>query len=501
VTSTDGKRTAQLAAILEHAVDAIITMDERGIVLSVNPDTSTLFGYRDDEVVGQNINMLMPAPYQSEHDGYLDNYLRTGERQIIGIGREVVGRRKDGTTFPMHLAVSETTVEEIRFFTGVVRDISDLKEKQARLEAILDNAVDAIITIDHKGIVESVNPATQRVFGYDPTEIVGNNVKMLMPFPYSDEHDGYLANYHRTGERKIIGIGREVVGRRKDGTTFPMHLAVSEIKIGHRTLFTGIVRDITDLKEAERRMALMNQELEQRIKKRTAQLEEAQSRLVEKERLATLGQVSGGIAHEIRNPLNTVKTSAYFLLNAKDPKPEKTKEHLERIDRQVALIDNVVTALSDVAKLPQPNLIPLSVRACVQQAATVTSFPDNIRVAFDIADDIPNALADENQILIAFRNLFRNAREAMPDGGEISIVSRADGGQVRIAVTDTGTGITREHIERVMEPLFSTKAYGIGLGLAITKTIVEKNRGELAVVSELGTGSTFTVTLTSDQTI
>lgn len=366
-----------------------------------------------------------------------------------------------------------------------------------QLAAILESVVDAIITIDAFGIIQSVNRATLTMFGYSDDELLGNNVKMLMPAPFQAEHDGYLSNYHQTAERKIIGIGREVVGMRKDRSCFPMHLAVSEIRIGDRVLFTGIVRDITDLKEAERRLALLNAELEARIEERTKQLEEAQLKLVEKERLATLGQVSGGIAHEIRNPLNALRMSTYYLLNANAPSREKVAEHLMRIDRQVSMIDNVVTALSDVARLPNPQRKPLSVIGTLQTAVAATSIPESILVSLKIPEETPCILADENQILIAFRNLLRNAREAMPNGGMIEITALKENGRTQIIFRDSGIGISAEHLPLIMQPLFSTKARGMGLGLAITKTIIEKNRGNLDVVSELGNGTTFTIRLES----
>ncbi len=364
-----------------------------------------------------------------------------------------------------------------------------------RLQAILDNAVDAIITIDEHGIIESVNPATAILFDYPVQEIIGNNVNMLMPSPYDTEHDGYIANYLATGERKIIGIGREVLGRRKDGTTFPTHLAVSEIKVGNRRLFTGIVRDISDLKEAEERLARMNAELEQRVRERTAQLSDAQSELVKKEKLATLGQVAGGIAHEIRNPLNAVKTSAYYLLHAQNPSAEKRAEHLHRIDRQVALIDNVITALLDVAKLTEPSFHPLAIGECIDSVLLATTLPENIDVTFEIQDDLPAVLADKNQIPIVFRNLILNARDAMADGGTLAITANLAGGRVRVEIRDTGVGIPAEDLGRIMEPLFSTKSRGIGLGLAISHAVLKKNNGDLSVTSEPGTGSTFTVDL------
>lgn len=369
------------------------------------------------------------------------------------------------------------------------------KQSQSRLGAILNNAVDAIITIDERGLIESANPATQTLFGYTVSDLVGESVRMLMPSPYQEEHDGYLQSYLKTGQRKIIGIGREVIGLRKDGETFPMHLAVSEFHDEGRRLFTGIVRDISDLKAAERKLTQLNEELEGRVRDRTRELREAQAELVQQEKLATLGQVSGGIAHEIRNPLNAVKTSVYYLLNAQNPSEEKTAEHLDRIDRQVTMIDNVVTALSDVAKLPEPNLRPLSINSQLREVVRTTSLPSTIEVTWDLPDDLPDVIVDENQIPIVFRNLVRNARDAMEEGGKLLVGAVVAAGTVNVFVEDTGVGIRPEHLERIMEPLFSTKARGMGLGLAISRTIVKKNRGELRVESEVGKGSKFTVVL------
>lgn len=368
-------------------------------------------------------------------------------------------------------------------------------EPQSRLEAILNNAVDAIISIDDQGIVCDANPATETLFGYAAAEVRGHNVSMLMPSPYHEEHDGYLANYLLTGKKKIIGIGREVVGQRKNGTTFPMHLAVSEISVEGRRMFTGIVRDISDVKEAERRLSAMNEELEERVRVRTAELHAAQAELVKKEKLATLGQVSGGIAHEIRNPLNAVKTSAFYLMNAKNPSREKTLEHLQRIDRQVVMIDNVVTALSDVARLPEPQLKSNSILTCLQQVLNGVSLPHNIDVDLKVAEGIPNVLMDEHQIPIVFRNLVRNARDAMPEGGQLTIRASQHDSRVAIDVIDNGTGISPDVLERITEPLYSTKARGMGLGLAISHSILEKNKGVLEIQSEVGKGSTFRVEL------
>ena len=252
----------RMRAIWESAVDGIVTIDEQGIIESLNPAACRIFGYRAEEVIGHNVSMLMPSPDRERHDGYIGNFLRTGHAKIIGIGREVVGQRKDGTLFPMDLAVAEVRLNGHRLFTGTVRDITErkraeasLRESEQRMRAILETAVEGIVTIDERGAVESVNPAACLIFGYEPYEVIGQNVSMLMPSPDRERHDGYIANYLRTGEARIIGIGREVVGRRKDGTLFPMDLSISEVRLGDWWLFTGMVRDITERRKLEQAVA------------------------------------------------------------------------------------------------------------------------------------------------------------------------------------------------------------------------------------------------------
>jgi signal transduction histidine kinase len=213
------------------------------------------------------------------------------------------------------------------------------------------------------------------------------------------------------------------------------------------------------------------------------------------ERLAAIGQVAGGVAHELRNPLNVVKTSVYFLLNARNPTPEKIAEHLQRIERHVTLADNVITALSSFAKMPVPNLRPFSVEQCIREALEMNPLADHIKVGLDFSAALPAALADVDQIRIVFSNLIRNARDAMPEGGQLTIQGRQAKEHVELLVSDTGVGITPDNLARIMEPLYTTKARGLGLGLAIGRAILDKNKGSLRVHSEPGRGSTFTVRL------
>jgi signal transduction histidine kinase len=213
------------------------------------------------------------------------------------------------------------------------------------------------------------------------------------------------------------------------------------------------------------------------------------------ERLAAVGQVAGGVAHELRNPLNVVKTSVYYLLNARNPSPEKRTEHLQRIERHVLVADGVITALSNFAKMPVPTMAPFALEPFIRDLLELNPVPENVKVSIDCPPKTPAVLGDADQIRIVLGNLVRNAREAMPQGGQLSIAALPDGDSVQIAVKDTGVGIPRENLQRIMEPLYSTKARGLGLGLAIARAILEKNRGSLKVMSEPGQGSTFTVRL------
>lgn len=222
---------------------------------------------------------------------------------------------------------------------------------------------------------------------------------------------------------------------------------------------------------------------------------EYMARLQRSERLAAIGQVSGGVAHELRNPLNVIKTSVYYLLNARRPTAEKTAEHLQRIDQQVGLADRVITALSRFAVMPIPQSRPMQIGKCVAQAFESCQLPANIEVAIDCADSLPRALADTDQIAIVLGNLIRNARDAMPQGGRLGVSARRQGDYLEVDVSDTGCGIAAEHLSRITEPLFSTKARGLGLGLALARSILEKAGGSLGVVSQSGQGTTMTVRL------
>ena len=493
-------RQKTLEAIHDNAVDAIITIDERGVIETVNPATETLLGYSADELIGQSVNQLMPDPYRSEHDRYIENYLESGLPKIIGIGREVVALKKDGSALPIHLAVSEINLDDHRVFAGVIRDLSDLRlieEQRATLGRIIEDSLNEvfIFEVDSWRFIQA-NRGARDNLGYSLSELQALTPLDIKP-KFSEQQFNDLLAPLLSGEKEKTDF--RTSHRRKDGTTYDVDVHIHMSTYLKRPVFVAIILDVTQRRQAERlvqqQRESMQVELERLVETRTAELHQAQADLVRNEKFSTLGKVSGGIAHEIRNPLNAIKTSAYFLMNAKAPAEAKVKEHLERIDRQVTMIDNVITALSDVAKLPEAERISTSLEPILREVVRSLQLPQNIKAVFDLPQPTPAVLVDENQIVIAFRNLIRNARDAMPDGGTLTLSAHVADEEVTFTVSDTGIGIPAGHQEKIMEPLFTTKARGMGLGLSMTRVIVEKNQGKLSVESEPDQGSRFGILL------
>ena len=298
--------------------------------------------------------------------------------------------------------------------------------------------------------------------------------------------EGYVERRWRVGWRHVeIGLDQVYT-----------NVALSRLR-------TGLSRALSEVWDGDlRALEATGQSLNKLLDLDLALIEDAyqseyMNRLQSSERLATLGQVAGGVAHELRNPLNVVKTSVFYLLNARNPTPEKKTEHLQRIERQVIVADGVITALSSFARMPLPSLTPVPVERLIRDVLETEPMGDAVRVETDLPESLPPVLTDGDQARIVFSNLVRNARDAMPGGGVIAIRGRRTEGGVEIDVADTGIGIAPDNLARVMEPLYSTKARGLGLGLAIARAIVEKNQGSLRVVSRLGVGTTFTVRLTT----
>lgn len=224
--------------------------DESGRIVYANSACSRTFGYTNDELVGRNVSTLCPEPHRSAHDSYLERYLRTREARVLGVGRKLRGCRKDGVEFPMYLSLSESVEGTTRRFHGIIRDLSAEEEQRALTEAIVDSCLESIVAIDAQGTMLRVNRACCVKFGYEAHELVGRNVNMLMGEPHHSAHDSYLSRYVATGRGNIMGRGRELAARRRDGREFPIHLSLSEARVGGKVVFTGIMADLSAEKNA-----------------------------------------------------------------------------------------------------------------------------------------------------------------------------------------------------------------------------------------------------------
>lgn len=363
-----------------------------------------------------------------------------------------------------------------------------LRKQTRRTEDILRTAVDGIITIDEKGTIASFNRAAQEIFGYDQDQVLGQNINMLMPDPNRNQHDGYLTNYLLTGERKIIDIGREVVGQRSDGSTFPLEIAVSEVLVGQHRTYTGIVRDITQRKEAESQLEKLNKELLRH-----------QETLVHNEKMAAMGQMAAGIAHEISNPLAGMDS----LLQLIERYPDRFgPDTIENLRKQLSRMNKIVKQMTAFAHPVESGWETVVLNDVIQSALDVVRFDsrqNRVDVVSEFSPEVgslhimPHAL---QQVLV---NLIVNALDAVANVDKPRIVVKTirDGKWCVIEVTDNGHGIEAEHLPHVFEPFFTTKpvGQGTGLGLSISYNLIKQHQGRCEVRSEPGDGTTFSIYL------
>ncbi len=366
-----------------------------------------------------------------------------------------------------------------------------LEDREARLSAILDTAVDGIITIDEGGIIESVNAATERIFGYAGEELVGNNITMLMPSPYREKHDEYITRYIRTGEPRIIGIGREAEGQHKDGRRFPIDLAVSEVRVGGSRLFTGLVRDISARRRAE-----------DEARRRSADLAHAA-------RLSTIGELTSGIAHEVNQPLTAVVNFAEAclrMLRSGNADSQKLENALGQIAVQGQRAGHIIRHLRRLARKGESERVRIDLGHLVRDVLGLFSselHASGITLDLVLDESGPAVKCDRIQIEQVVLNLVRNAMDALEegpaDGRELTIRTRANSGEtIELTVEDTGGGFGADGSDGIFELFFTTKADGLGMGLSISRTIIEDHGGRLWASPRPGGGAIFHVTLPAD---
>ena len=363
----------------------------------------------------------------------------------------------------------------------------DALAREAHLQSILDTVPEAMIVIDERGIMQSFSSAAERLFGYRSGEALGRNVKILMPAPYRESHDGYLQHYLSTGERRIIGIGRVVVGQRKDGSPFPMELAVGEMKSGDQRFFTGFIRDLTERQRTE------------------ARLQELQSELVHISRLTAMGEMASTLAHELNQPLsaisNYLKGSRRLLEGRSDEKSTMMRNALDAAADQAVRAGQIIRRLRDFVSRGETERRAESITKLVEEAsalALVGTKDRGISVEFQFDPAVDRVLADRVQIQQVLLNLIRNAMDAMETSQVQNLkitIAPIDNGYVRISVSDSGSGLAPEAAKQLFQPFVTTKRHGMGVGLSISRTIVEAHGGQIWVEPNPGGGTIFHFTL------
>ena len=372
-----------------------------------------------------------------------------------------------------------------RFSAATNADAAEARA--AHLQSILDSIPEAMIVIDERGKMHSFSATAERLFGYRVSEAMGENVRMLMPQPYRRDHDSYLDRYLRTNERRIIGIGRVVVGQRKDGSTFPMELAVGEMHVRDQRFFTGFIRDLTERQQTE------------------ARLQELQAELVHMSRLTAMGEMASALAHELNQPLsaiaNYMKGSRRLLENSEDARAATLRDAMDKAGDQALRAGQIIRRLRDFVARGETERRVEDVKKLIEEAsalALVGAKDKGVRVRFDFDQRSDFVLADKVQIQQVLLNLMRNAIDAMEDVEKRELVISTlpvTENMVEISVADTGSGISSEISAQLFQPFITTKSQGMGVGLSISRTIVEAHGGSIAPRPNPGGGTVFSFTL------
>ncbi len=478
------------AAILAHTGVLLVALDPEGRVVYFNNACETATGYDRGEVIGEFVwdRLLLPEQVD-EVKAVFDELVQ----KPVPNENENYWLTKDGRRICVHWFNSSIREDNgrVRWIIGAGLDITgkkraqrEIEEHAARLHAVVQTAIEGIVTIDTEGIIESINPAAERLFGYDAQEAIGRNVKILMPSPYREEHDRYIKNYLRTGEAKVIGSGRELMGLRRDGSTFPMELGLSEVLLPDRRLFTGVIRDTS-----ERRLS------EKRERERLAEHAHAA-------RLAALGEMASGIAHELNQPLTAIVSFADACQNLfkKDKIPEDViGDALSQISEQGIRAGNIIRRLRQFVKTGALDREIVHLNAVIKDVLAMVSHEihmNEVDVKLHLGKHLPGVWADQLQVEQVVLNLVWNAIEATEasDLRQLDIETCKHDDTLLVKISDTGCGFT-DDMTNLFTAFYTTKENGTGLGLSISHRIIEAHDGVLSATSNAAGGATFSFTL------
>ncbi len=495
-------------AILDTVVTGIITIDKRGTIRTFNKGSERMFGLSADEAVGQNVSILMPGNDQKNHDNYLSRYLRTGKRNMLGFGREVVAKRVDGTPFPMWLAISELKFEEDHVFIASTLDLSDqkamehlLRMSEERSRAVLETAVNGIVTFNEEGQILSFNPAAEKLFQHTAGDLFSCDIATLFPASAHCALHQYLKRI-RSATVQNEQHRQELLGLRRDQTTFPLWFTVGRAVINNSLVFVGDIVDISEQKQAEEELKRHRDHLQELVKEQTADLVSAKERAEAASRAKS--SFLTNTSHEIRTPMNAIIGMTELVLDT--PLTEEQRNHLTTAVRSAKSLLQLLNGILDLSKLEEGKMeleqIPFDLDEVVDEAIApfrVNAQTKGIQLHVEIAKTVPRYRhGDPTRLRQVLINLIGNALK-FTDQGAISVHIEAMGatGMLQFSIADTGIGIPPDRLDAIFDSFTQAdqstvrRHGGTGLGTTIAKEFITLMQGRIWVESEVGRGSTF----------
>ena len=447
-----------------------VTLDRNGLIREINLTGAKLLGREKRYLMGSRFARFV-------HQSGQDNFHKFHRRLFESGGHEEVELRlAPGQKQPVEVLLAGVAIQDsegnLKVCQIAMTDVTSQKRAENWLRKLIETAQDGVISIDHRGHIALFNPAAEKMFGYSAAEVMGKKVNLLMAEAYASEHDGYIDHYVQTGERRAIGKIRAVSARRKDGEIFPIELSVNEVDESHERRYVAFIRDMTE----------------------RAQL---QAQLVEKAQLAVIGETAAKVIHEIANPLNGMFMNIQLLERRVAPAADEVvTTSIKRIGNEVSRLKSLLYDFRSLSRPESYDLRPTSLADITREVCAVESaayVAKGIRVELAMDPSLLLVLADRAKLKQALLNLCKNAEEAMPEGGTLTLRLRASDGKVILEVCDTGIGVPEGL--NLLEPFATTKPLGSGLGLVITRQIVACHHGELSYVSAPGKGTSFSLAL------
>ncbi|MFB0567952.1 MAG: PAS domain S-box protein, partial [Candidatus Bathyarchaeia archaeon] len=483
----------------EETLDAIFLADaETGIIIDCNRAASELIGREKSELVGKHQRILHPPQkIEGEFTRTFKQHLKEKEGQVL----ETQVITKKGEIKDVAIKANVFELKGKKLVQGMFRDITERKQIEEKLresEETFRNLYESIqdpvgIFVGREGRLIECNKAFKKLAGYSDEELKD---KIFLDFVHPEDQAIVLEKYQTKYSEEELPLVYEIRAVNKKGEIIPLEISVSTYKKKGRVIGINVMhRDITERKAMEKKLQEYAEHLEEMVEKRTRELRESQERLLKAERLAAIGELATMVGHDLRNPLAAIQNACYYVKTKFGAsKDEKLRKMFEVVEKEINHANKIVKDLLDFSKVKKPELKRVDIISSIRDALTQLKFPENVKITTKFSE-VPAIEADPDQLRRIFQNIALNAMQAMSDGGKLTVSTRKNGDFVEAAFTDTGVGIPEENMNKLFTPLFTTKAQGVGLGLAICKNLVESHNGRIEARSKVGEGSTFAVKL------